>query len=53
MSKVGPKEAVLRAKREARVEANKRLIDTQSKVKIEAIGKVTNIKASKRGGRGR
>lgn len=31
MSKVGPKEAALRAQREARVEANKRLIDTELK----------------------
>ena len=48
--KMGPKEAALRAQREARVTANKRLID---KAKVKAIGKVTNIKAVKRGGRGR
>ena len=51
-SKMGPKEAELRAKREARVEANKRLIDSKTKVKAKAIGKVVNVKI-KRGGRGR
>ena len=51
--KMGPKEAALRAQREARVTANKRLIDINTKIKAKAIGKVTNIKAVKRGGRGR
>ena len=51
--KMGPKEAALRAQREARVAANKRLIDTKTKVRAKAIGKVVNVKASKRGGRGR
>jgi hypothetical protein len=53
--KIGPKEAMLRQQREARarVAENKRLIDAQTKVKAKAIGKVANIKAVKRGGRGR
>jgi len=53
MSKTGPKELELRALREARVAANKQLIDTKTKVKAKAIGKVVNVKAVKRGGRGR
>jgi hypothetical protein len=53
MSKTGPKEAELRALREARIAANKQLIDTKTKVKAKSIGKVANIKAAKRGGRGR
>jgi len=54
MGKMGPKEAELRAKREARVAANKRLIDdANTRIKAKAIGKLTNIKAVKRGGRGR
>ena len=36
MSKIGPKEAALRAKREERVEANKRLIDVSAKPKRSA-----------------
>jgi hypothetical protein len=50
-NKIGPKEAGLRALREARVAANKRLIDKE--VKAKRVGKVVNIKAAKRGGRGR
>jgi hypothetical protein len=47
---MGPKEAALRAQREARVVANKRLID---KMKLKAVSsKVVNVKATKRGGRG-
>lgn len=54
MSKTGPKETELRAMREARLAANKQLIDTKTtKVKAKAIGKVANIKAAKRSGRGR
>jgi hypothetical protein len=54
MGKIGPKETELRALREARVAANKQLIDkSATKVKAKAIGKVVNIKAAKRGGRGR
>jgi hypothetical protein len=49
---MGPKEAALRAQREARVAANKQLIDSKTKVKAKAIGKVVNVKM-KRGGRGR
>jgi hypothetical protein len=52
-SKMGPKEAALRAQREARVLANKRLIDSKTKVKAKAIGGMLNIKLAKRGGRGR
>jgi hypothetical protein len=55
MNKMGPKEERLRMLREAqvRVAENKRLIDSKTKVKAKAIGGVVNIKASKRGGRGR
>ena len=50
----GPREAQLRAMREANVEKNKKLIDKSvAKVKGKAIGKVVNVKAAKRGGRGR
>ena len=50
MAKMGPKEAAMRALREARADASKRLTD---KVKAKAIGKVVNVKAVKRSGRGR
>ena len=53
MSKTGPKEAELRAMREARVAANKQMIDKAAKIKAKGIGKVANIKAAKRSGRGR
>lgn len=52
-NKMGPKEAALRAQREARVAENKRLIGATAKMKAKAIGKVTNIKMGKSGGRGR
>ena len=48
--KMGPTEAALRSQREARGVANKRLMD---KFKAKAVGKVTSVKAAKRGGRGR
>jgi hypothetical protein len=48
--KIGPKEAQQRALREARVSSNKRLIDTKTKVKAKAIGRVTSVKAAKPGG---
>lgn len=49
----GPREQQLRDMREARVAKNKALID-KSKVKaVGKVGKVTNIKTAKRGGRGR
>ena len=47
---MGPKEAAMRAQREARVAANKRLMD---KFKAKGIGKIVNVKAVKRSGRGR
>jgi hypothetical protein len=50
-SKMGPKEAALRAQREARVADNKRLID--AKIKAKGVGKVVTVKAGKRGGRGK
>jgi hypothetical protein len=51
---MGPREAQLRAMREANVEKNKKLIDKSvTKMKVKAIGKVSNVKAAKRGGRGR
>jgi len=52
--KVGPKEAQNRALQQQRLEKNKALIDTKTKFKAKAIGKVTSVKAAKRGGgRGR
>jgi hypothetical protein len=50
-TRIGPKEAKLREQREARVAANKRLIDktTKVKVKVKGIGKVVNIETAKRG----
>jgi hypothetical protein len=53
MTKAGPKEAQLQAMRAARVAANKRLIDTKTKVKAKVVGSMLNIKLAKRGGRGR
>lgn len=50
-SKIGPKEEMLRAQREARVSENKRLIDKTSKLKAKGIGKVVAVKASRRGRR--
>ena len=47
--KMGPKEAALRAQREARVADNKRLIDKSTKLKAKGIGKVSTVKMSKRG----
>jgi hypothetical protein len=53
--KMGPREQQLREWREERVKENKQLIDKSAltKVKAKGIGKVTNLKASKRGGRGK
>jgi hypothetical protein len=48
-SKMGPKEAALRARRELLVEANKKLIDKRTKLKAKGIGKVVSVKAAKRG----
>jgi len=57
--KMGPREAELRAMREARVEKtekrlkeNKARIDTLTKFKAKGIGKVLSLKGGKRGGRG-
>jgi hypothetical protein len=59
---MGPKESAMRAMREARVGANKRLIDEAVKTKARIISKIGNVKISnvkvgnktlKRGGRGR
>jgi hypothetical protein len=47
-TRIGPKEAKLREQREARVAANKRLIDKTTK-KAKGIGKVVNIETAKRG----
>jgi hypothetical protein len=52
-NKMGPKEAQMRALREARVEQNKRLIDKAAKIKAKGIARVVSIKTSKTGGRGR
>jgi hypothetical protein len=54
--KMGPREAQLREWRENRVKENKQLIDRAAltKVKAKAVGgKLTNMKAGKRGGRGK
>jgi hypothetical protein len=56
--KMGPREAELRAMREAReqkrVIANKAQIDALTKFKMKGVGSLKNIKASgKRGGRGK
>ena len=48
-TRIGPKEAKLREQREARVAANKKLIDKTTKVKAKGIGKVVNIETAKRG----
>ena len=45
--KIGPKEAALRAQREARIEANKKLIDRAARMK-PAVAKV-RIKKTGRG----
>jgi hypothetical protein len=50
-SKMGEKEAQLRAMREARIDKNKRLIDKKSKPKLSAVPPAKVFK--KRGGRGR
>jgi hypothetical protein len=51
---LGPKEAQLRAQREARIEHNKRLMETTAvKAKGKVIGRVVKFKAKKPGGRGR
>ena len=42
-TRIGPNEAKLREQREARVAANKKLIDKTTKVKAKGIGKVVNI----------
>jgi hypothetical protein len=39
-TRIGPKEAKLREQREARVAANKKLIDKTTKVKAKGTGKV-------------
>ena len=52
-SKMGPKEAALRAQREARVADNTRLIDAKTKIKVKGVGEVVNVRAAKRGGRGK
>jgi hypothetical protein len=61
--KMGPREAELRAMREARaaeadrsakeqrVKENKAKLDAVSKIKAKGIGKVVNLKAGNRGGR--
>ena len=58
--KMGPREAELRAMREARaaqeekrLKASKAQIDALTKFKAKGVGKVVNLKASKRGGRGK
>ena len=50
-TRIGPNEAKLREQREARVAANKKLIDMTTKVKAKGIGKVVNIETAKRGRR--
>ena len=53
-SKIGPKQAQLQALKQQRMERNKTLIDkVTTKAKAKPGGKVVNIKAAKRGGRGR
>jgi hypothetical protein len=51
--KVGPKEAQNRMLQQQRLTKNKALIDKSTKVKAKSIGKITSVKAAKRGGAGR
>jgi hypothetical protein len=50
-TRIGPTEAKSREQREARVAANKKLIDKTTRVKAKGIGKVVNIKIAQRSGR--